>query len=84
MIAGFSVFAIVVVLFVLVTIMMGIRQVPQGYNYTVGRYGVGSLKQLVSLVALFYVAIGIFVTVILGAVMRLAGLNIFKFLNYLR
>jgi aerobic C4-dicarboxylate transport protein len=52
--------------------------------YTVGRYGVGSLKQLVSLVALFYVAIGIFVAVVLGGVMRLAGLNIFKFLNYLR
>jgi aerobic C4-dicarboxylate transport protein len=52
--------------------------------YTVGRYGVGSLKQLVSLVALFYVAIAIFVAVILGGVMRLAGLNIFKFLNYLR
>jgi aerobic C4-dicarboxylate transport protein len=52
--------------------------------YTVGRYGVGSLKQLVSLVALFYVAIAIFVVVVLGGVMRLAGLNIFKFLNYLR
>ena len=52
--------------------------------YTVGRYGVGSLKQLVSLVALFYVAIAIFVAVMLGGVMRLAGLNIFKFLNYLR
>jgi aerobic C4-dicarboxylate transport protein len=52
--------------------------------YTVGRYGVGSLKQLVSLVALFYVAIAIFVVVVLGGVMRLAGLNILKFLNYLR
>jgi aerobic C4-dicarboxylate transport protein len=52
--------------------------------YTVGRYGVGSLKQLVSLVALFYVAIAIFVLVVLGGVMRLAGLNILKFLNYLR
>jgi aerobic C4-dicarboxylate transport protein len=52
--------------------------------YTVGRYGVGSLKQLISLVALFYVAIAIFVAVILGGVMRLTGLNIFKFLNYLR
>jgi aerobic C4-dicarboxylate transport protein len=52
--------------------------------YTVGRYGVGSLKQLVSLVVLFYVAIAIFVAVVLGGVMRLAGLNIFKFLNYLR
>src|SRR5450432_3848414 len=42
--------------------------------YTVGQYGVGSLKQLVSLVALFYVSIVLFVVVILGAVMKLAGL----------
>jgi aerobic C4-dicarboxylate transport protein len=52
--------------------------------YTVGRYGVGSLKQLLSLVALFYVSIAIFVLVVLGIVMRLAGLNILKFLAYLR
>ncbi|MEW6640764.1 MAG: dicarboxylate/amino acid:cation symporter [Pseudomonadota bacterium] len=52
--------------------------------YTVGRYGVGSLKQLVSLVVLFYAAVLVFVLVVLGAVMRLAGLNIFKFLRYLR
>jgi aerobic C4-dicarboxylate transport protein len=43
--------------------------------YTVGRYGVGSLKQLVSLVALVYVSIAVFVLVILGAVMHLAGLS---------
>jgi aerobic C4-dicarboxylate transport protein len=52
--------------------------------YTVGRYGVGSLKQLLSLVALFYVSIAIFVLGVLGIVMRLAGLNILKFLSYLR
>jgi aerobic C4-dicarboxylate transport protein len=52
--------------------------------YTVGRYGVGSLKQLVSLVALFYASIAIFVLVVLGLVMRIAGLSIFKFLAYLR
>ena len=52
--------------------------------YTVGKYGVGSLKQLVSLVALFYVSVAIFVLGVLGAVMALAGLNIFKFLGYLR
>jgi aerobic C4-dicarboxylate transport protein len=52
--------------------------------YTVGRYGVGSLKQLISLVVLFYASVAIFVLVILGAVMRLAGLNILKFLGYLR
>src|SRR3974390_1570957 len=52
--------------------------------YTVGKYGVGSLKQLVSLVALFYVSVTIFVLGVLGGVMALAGLNIFKFLAYLR
>lgn len=52
--------------------------------YTVGKYGIGSLKQLVSLVLLFYVSVGIFVLGVLGSVMALAGINIFKFLNYLR
>ena len=51
---------------------------------TVGAFGVGSLKQLVSLVLLFYVALAIFVIVILGLVMRLAGVNILKFLAYMR
>src|SRR3978361_2084306 len=52
--------------------------------YTVGKYGVGSLKQLLSLVALFYVSVAIFVFGVLGGVMALAGLNILKFLAYLR
>src|SRR6202163_1958977 len=52
--------------------------------FTVGKYGVGSLKQLVSLVALFYVSVAIFVLGVLGSVMALAGINIFKFLAYLR
>jgi len=52
--------------------------------YTVGKYGVGSLKQLVSLVMLFYVSVAIFVLGVLGGVMALTGLNILKFLAYLR
>jgi aerobic C4-dicarboxylate transport protein len=52
--------------------------------YTVGKYGVGSLKQLVSLVALFYVSVTVFVLGVLGGVMALAGINILKFLAYLR
>jgi aerobic C4-dicarboxylate transport protein len=52
--------------------------------YTVGKYGVGSLKQLVSLVALFYVSVAIFVLGVLGGVMALAGINILKFFAYLR
>lgn len=37
--AGFSIFAIALVAFVVITLMMGMRQVPQGYNYTVERFG---------------------------------------------
>src|SRR6516225_6911423 len=52
--------------------------------YTVVRYGIGSLKQLISLVALYYASVAFFVLVVLGAIMRVAGLSIFKFLAYLR
>jgi regulator of protease activity HflC (stomatin/prohibitin superfamily) len=38
-IGGFSVFAIAIALFVIVTLMAGVRQVPQGYAYTVERFG---------------------------------------------
>jgi aerobic C4-dicarboxylate transport protein len=53
--------------------------------YTVGQYGVGSLRQLLSLVALFWVSVAFFVIVVLGSVMRLtSGLNILRFLAYFR
>ncbi|SDN06468.1 aerobic C4-dicarboxylate transport protein [Methylobacterium phyllostachyos] len=52
--------------------------------FTVGRYGVGSLKQLGMLVALFYAGVGVFVLVVLGGIMRLAGFSILKLLAYLR
>jgi aerobic C4-dicarboxylate transport protein len=53
--------------------------------YTVGEYGVGSLRQLLSLVALFWVSVTFFVIVVLGTVMRaVSGLNILRFLAYMR
>ncbi len=53
--------------------------------YTVGRYGVGSLQQLLSLVVVFWIAVALFVLVVLGTVMRVvAGLNILRFLAYFR
>jgi aerobic C4-dicarboxylate transport protein len=53
--------------------------------FTVGKYGVGSLKQLVSLVFIFYACVILFVLIVLGGVLRaVAGLNIFKFLGYFR
>ncbi|UFS66830.1 C4-dicarboxylate transporter DctA [Paracoccus denitrificans] len=52
--------------------------------FTVGQYGIGSLAQLGYLVGLFYVTIAVFVFVVLGFVLRLAGFSIFKLLRYLR
>ncbi|WP_264050689.1 dicarboxylate/amino acid:cation symporter [Methylobacterium flocculans] len=52
--------------------------------FTVGKYGVGSLKQLGMLVVLFYAGVAFFVFVVLGGILRLAGFSIFKLLAYLR
>ncbi|OLL29862.1 C4-dicarboxylate transporter DctA [Burkholderia sp. SRS-W-2-2016] len=52
--------------------------------FTTGTYGVESLKQLGMLVLVFYASCVVFVVVVLGIVMRLAGFSIFKLIRYLR
>ncbi len=52
--------------------------------FTVGKYGIGSLKQLGMLVILFYASVIFFVVVVLGLVMRMSGFSLFKLLRYLR
>ena len=65
-----------------------IRLAPLGVlgaiAFTVSKYGLGSLKQLGMLVALFYASVIVFVVVILGLVMRVCGFSLFKLLRYLR
>jgi aerobic C4-dicarboxylate transport protein len=52
--------------------------------FTTGTYGVASLKQLGMLVIVFYASCIVFVAVVLGVVMRLAGFSVFKLIRYLR
>ena len=52
--------------------------------FTVGKYGIGSLKQLGFLVMLFYGAVALFVLVVLGTVMRLCGFSVLSSIRYLR
>ncbi|HDR8964498.1 TPA: C4-dicarboxylate transporter DctA [Burkholderia vietnamiensis] len=52
--------------------------------FTTGKYGVASLKQLGYLVGVFYLSCFVFVTVVLGIVMRIAGFSVFKLIRYLR
>jgi len=52
--------------------------------YTIGEYGVGSLVQLVKLIATFYVTALLFVLVVLGGIAAWAGFSLWKFLRYIR
>ncbi len=70
--------------------MMGliIRLAPLGVfgsvAYTTAKFGLSSFAQLGYLVLLFYVTCMLFVLILLGSILRLSGLNIFKFLNYFK
>ena len=70
--------------------MMGliIRLAPLGVlgsvAYTTAKFGLSSFAQLGYLVLLFYVTCILFVLIVLGAMLKIAGLNIFKFLNYFK
>jgi len=52
--------------------------------YTIGKYGVGSMVNLLGLIATFYVTALLFVLVVLGVIARIAGFSIFKFLAYIK
>jgi aerobic C4-dicarboxylate transport protein len=52
--------------------------------YTVGKYGPTVLGNLAGLVATFYFASALFIVFVLGAIARIAGFNIFKFLVYIK
>jgi len=52
--------------------------------FTVGKYGIVALGPLVKLIGTFYVTSILFVLLVLGAVARIAGFGIIKFLLYIK
>lgn len=52
--------------------------------FTIGRYGVGTLLQLGSLMAAFYVTCLLFVLGVLGVIAWLCGFSIFRFISYIK
>jgi aerobic C4-dicarboxylate transport protein len=52
--------------------------------FTIGAYGLGSLWNLVQLIATFYVASLLFVLLVLGTIARLAGFSILRFIAYIK
>ncbi len=52
--------------------------------FTIGKYGIESMGNLVALVVTFYTTSIAFVVIVLGAVARYNGFSIFKFLRYIK
>ncbi len=53
-------------------------------SFTIAKFGLVSLKSLVNLMTCVYLTCLFFVIVVLGGLLRLNGINIFKFIRYLR
>ena len=52
--------------------------------FTIGKFGLGSLAKLGLLMGSFYITCLLFIVVILGAVCKMAGFSVFKFIRYIR
>ena len=52
--------------------------------FTIGAYGLGSLWNLVQLIATFYATSILFVLLVLGTIARFAGFSIIRFIGYIK
>ncbi len=75
-----------VVVFKLVHMLMKLAPIGAfgAIAFTIGEFGIDSLKNLAALIATFYLTSLLFVIVVLGLVAYLAGFSIFSLIRYLR
>lgn len=64
------------------------RAAPVGalgaFAFTVGKYGLGAIMNLVALVATFYITAALFILIVLGLIAYLNGFSILRLIRYLR
>jgi len=74
------------VLFVIIGYIMKVAPIGAfgAMAFTIGKYGVGSLVQLGFLMATFYATCLIFIFVVLGAIAKVHGFSIWKFIKYIK
>lgn len=72
--------------FKMVTMLMKVAPIGAfgAMAFTIGKYGISSISNLILLVATFYITSLVFVLVILGAVARYNGFSIIKMIKYIR
>ena len=69
-------------------IRRGVRGAPIGafgaMAFTIGAYGIGSLSKLAALIGTFYLTSLLFVLIVLGAIARMSGFSIIRFIGYIK
>ena len=74
------------VIFGVVTIVMKVAPIGAfgAMAFTIGKYGLDSLLPLAKLMGSFYLTCFLFVAVVLGAIAKMTGFSIFKFISYIK
>lgn len=74
------------VLFKIVQMVMVLAPLGAGgaIAFTVGKFGLASLKPLLSLMACFYLTCLVFIFLVLGVVAKVVGFSIWKYLTFIR
>lgn len=74
------------VLFGIVGVIMKVAPIGAfgAMAYTIGKHGLGSLTQLISLMGAFYTTCVIFIVFVLGGISALHGFSLFKLIRYIK
>jgi aerobic C4-dicarboxylate transport protein len=74
------------IFFAMMNVIMKAAPVGAGgaMAFTIGRYGIGSLAPLATLLVTYYATCFAFLAVVLGAVAAMAGFNLFRFILYIK
>ena len=73
-------------LFAIIKIIMKLAPIGAlgAMAFTIGKYGLGSLTSLGQLMGSFYVTCFLFIILVLGGILKLAGFNIFRLLKFIK
>ncbi len=52
--------------------------------FTVGKFGIGTLQQLATLIGAYYLTTALFVVLVLGSIAKIGGVSLWKLLKYIK
>jgi aerobic C4-dicarboxylate transport protein len=52
--------------------------------FTVGKFGIGTLQQLATLIGAYYLTTALFVVVVLGTIAKIGGVSLWKLMKYMK